>query len=132
METTYTLRDLKADDVFPMFKLLSKIGIKEFKSCFESDEVKAAMAAMIDDGEVDKSKLSNLLGLGIFLDVADVILSHISDCKNEIYILLSGLSGMSKQEIADLSMITFTEMIVDVFKKPEFGDFYKVVSRLFK
>ena len=34
----YELRNLTADDVFPMFKIVSKIGIKEFKACFESDE----------------------------------------------------------------------------------------------
>ena len=32
----YTLRTLTADDMFPMFQIISKIGIKEFKNCFDN------------------------------------------------------------------------------------------------
>ena len=37
-----------------------------------------------------------------------------------------------EKEIAELDMVTFTEMIVAFFKKDEFKDFIGVVSKLFK
>lgn len=40
----YELRSLTSDDIFPMFQIISKIGIREFKYCFESPDVKAAIA----------------------------------------------------------------------------------------
>lgn len=39
-ETTYELRKLCSKDMFPMFNIIRKIGVKEFKACFESEEVK--------------------------------------------------------------------------------------------
>ena len=52
--------------------------------------------------------------------------------KIELYQFLAGLSGMTEKEIAALPLGTFTQMIVDVFKKEEFSDFFQVVSGLLK
>ena len=131
-ETTakaYELRNLTADDVVPMFQIISAIGIKEFRSCFESEEVKKAVAGAAKDGEsVDISAV----GVTVALDIASVIVANVPKCKDAIYLFLAQLSGMTKKDIAGLPMMTFMEMIVDVVKKPEFKDFFQVVSKLFK
>lgn len=124
----YELRTLCADDVFPMFKIISKIGIKEFKSCFESDGVKAAIQAANDETKVDME----VIGLGVALDIAGVVITNIPNAKEDIYLFLSQVSDLTKDEIKALSIATFTEMIVDVVRKEEFKDFFKVVSKLFK
>ncbi len=124
-EKKYELKPLQSKDVFPMFRIISKIGIKEFRDCFNSAEVKDAIA------KGNKADV-NALGMNIMLDVASVVISHVGDAEQEIYAFLSGLSGMSKKEIEALDMVTFFEMIVDVFKKEEFKDFIGVVSKLFK
>ena len=72
------------------------------------------------------------VGATVMLEMATVVISHVSDCEQDIYLFLSNLSGMSKKEIEELGMVTFFEMIVDVFKKEEFKDFIGVVSKLFK
>ena len=64
--------------------------------------------------------------------MAGIIFAHISDAEKEIYTFLAGLSGMKEKEIAELDMVVFAEMIIDVFKKEQFKDFIKVVSKLFK
>ena len=38
-EKAYTLREMTADDVFPMVKIISGIGLKEFKAAFEAEDV---------------------------------------------------------------------------------------------
>ena len=126
----YDLRTLCADDIFPMFKIISKIGIKEFKSCFESEDVKEAISAAKnnDDGQVDLESI----GVGIALDVAGVVIGNIPNAKEEIYLFLAQISGISKDDIKVLPMATFTEMIIDVIRKEEFKDFFKAVSKLFK
>ena len=45
--------------------------------------------------------------------------------------LLAQLSGKTAGEIADLNLITLTRMIKDVFRKPEFTDFFGEVFELF-
>lgn len=132
MAKAYELRTLCADDIFPMFKIVSKIGIKEFKTCFESDDVKDAIKAANNGGENGERDAVEAIGIGVALDVAGVIMENIPNTKEDVYLFLSQVSGMSKDDIKVLPMATFTEMIIDVVRKEEFKDFFKVVSKLFK
>lgn len=125
----FELRDLTADDMFPMFQIISKIGIKEFKSCFESDAVKSAVAN-VAAGEQDKTDIT-AVGMMIGLDIAGILMANIGHAKEDIYSLLSGLSGMTRNEIAALPFAVFTEMIIAVVKKKEFKDFFQAVTKLF-
>lgn len=127
----YELRDLTADDMFPMIQIISKIGIREFKSCFESDNVKK-LAAEMTSGKVSKDELKATVGVTVAFDLASVILSNLANCKDDIYLLLSQLSGMTTKAIAKLPMVTFMEMIIDVIKKKEFTDFFQAAVKLFK
>lgn len=126
----YELRKLTAEDVFPMFQIISKIGFKEFKGCFDSPDVKAAVAKAAS-GEDGKADLTSV-GMTVALDLASVVVSNLGSCKNDIYLLLSQLSGMDTKDIAALPMVTFFEMIIDVIKKEEFKDFFQVATKLFK
>lgn len=120
------LRDLQSKDVFPMFRIISKIGINEFMSCFETEEVQNMISGTKDEASVEK------IGLSVIVNMAGIIFAHISDAEKEIYTFLAGLSSMKEKEIAELDMVVFTEMIIDVLKKEQFKDFIKVVSKLFK
>lgn len=133
-EKTYTLRGLTAEDVFPMLKIISGIGLKEFKGCFESEELRTAIRSMTaekEDGAEGAEIDTTALGLMVAVDVASVIIANVPKCKDDIYQLLSGLSGMNKKEIAALPMNVFLSMIVDVVKKEEFKDFFGDVAGLF-
>jgi len=125
----YELRTLCAEDVFPMFKIISKIGIKEFKSCFEAEDVKEAIKSATNGETQDGLEV---IGLGVALEIASVIMANIPQAKEDIYLFLAQVSGMSKDDIRNLPISTFTEMIIDVVKKEEFKDFFGVVSKLFK
>lgn len=130
-EKTYTLRGLTAEDVFPMLKIISGIGLKEFKSCFESEELRTAIRNMSSEKEEGAEIDTTALGLMVAADIASIIFVNLPKCKADIYLLLSGLSGMSIKEIAELPMNVFLAMIVDVVKKEEFKDFFQDVVGLF-
>lgn len=141
IEKTYELRGLMADDMFIMFSIISKIGIKEFKACFESDEVKSAIKNMFEqkknaDDEEEKADADDdgivSVGISIALDIATIILANIGKCKNNIYALLASLSGMKAGDIAKLPAKTFTSMVIDLVKKEEFADFFQDAVKLFK
>lgn len=141
IEKTYELRGLMADDMFIMFSIISKIGIKEFKACFESDEVKSAIKNMFEqkknaDDEEEKADADNdgivSVGISIALDIATILLANIGKCKNDIYALLASLSGMKARDIAKLPAKTFTSMVNDLVKKEEFADFFQDAVKLFK
>lgn len=135
IDKTYELRGLVADDMFTMFSIISKIGVKEFKGCFSSDEVKAAVSAMqTKNDENDEDYSANVVDIGVSVafDVAGVVLANIGKCKNDIYTLLADLSGLNAGEVAKLPMGTFAGMVVDLVKKEEFADFFQGVLKLFK
>lgn len=130
-EKTYTLRGLTAEDVFPMLKIISGIGLKEFKSCFDSAELRDAIKNMSQGKEEGETVDTTAVGLMVAADIASIIFANLPKCKDDIYQLLSGLSGMKKKEIAELPMNVFLAMIVDVIKKEEFKDFFQDVAGLF-
>lgn len=138
IDKTYELRGLMADDMFIMFSIISKIGIKEFKACFESDDVKAAvlnMAKKADengDAEADEGADVVSVGISVALDIASILLANIGKCKNDIYALLASLSGMKAGDIAKLPAKTFASMVIDLVKKEEFADFFQDAVKLFK
>lgn len=127
----YELRELTADDMFPMFQIISKIGIREFKSCFESENVKKLVAEMTS-GKASKDELKATVGVTVAFDLASVILSNLSSCKDDIYQLLAQLSGMTAKDIGKLPMTVFMEMVIDVIRKKEFTDFFQAAVKLFK
>lgn len=130
-EKAFELRSLEADDMFPMFQIVSKIGIKEFKSCFESAAVQEAVSKIAVENKSDKGAVA-AVGMMVAFDVVGILMTNISKAKEDIYFLLSNLSGMSRDEIAKLPPKTFMEMIVAVVKKEEFLDFFQGVSELLK
>lgn len=127
MEKPYNFRKLKGCDVAPMCKIISKIGINEFTKCFESEAVLKAIK-----GNKKNSAMTDIVGLQAFLEVANVILSHIPDCEKEIMTLLGNVSGLDPDVIRDFELPIFTQMVIDFVKKEEFSDFIGVASGLFK
>lgn len=121
----YTLRGLKAADVFMMTKIINKIGIKEVKDCFNTPEVQKSITGT---GAEDAAAV----GMQVMLELATLVVSHLPNCENEIYQFLASLSGMKAEEVAELPMATFFDMILDVFRKEEFTDFFQRVVGLSK
>ena len=132
-EGNFELRNLTAEDMFPMFNIISKIGLKEFKNCFSSDEVKKAIEAYSGDDNEEKEGIDiDYIGLNIAIDVAGIIVSNIGKCKEDIYQFLGQISGKTKKEVSELPMMEFIGMIVAVVKKEEFKDFFQAVTGLLK
>ena len=125
----YEFRTLSAEDVSPMCRIVSKIGITEFTKCFKSEGVLNLINKL--KGENNET-LTDIAGIQVILELANVILSHIQDCEKDIFTLLSNVSGLKVEAIKEFDLPTFTEMIIDFIRKPEFKGFIKVVSKLFK
>ena len=122
----YALRNLEAKDIAPMASILSKIGIREVKSCFSPDDMKAIA------GSECSMEAIGAVGVSVALEIADVILRNYERCQYDIFRFLSSLSGIDVEQIESMPPYIFAEMVIDVVKKEEFKDFMKVVSKLFK
>ena len=131
----YEFRKLCSDDIFLMLQVIKKIGIKEFKSCFEDEAVGKTISKLFNKGENDGKEndaaIYAVAGV-VLMPALDIIIGALPKCKDELYNLLGEVSNLKADEIRKLDAVVFVEMVIDFFKKPEFPDFFKVVSKLFK
>ena len=125
----YTFRKLQATDVFPMFKLLSKIGISQFAESFGKDSVQKMLVTLTAEGGM--TNFAQTAGIAVMLEVANIVLANLADCEREVIEILSITSNLTEYDVRELDLASFTEMVIDFIKKDEFKDFIKVVSKLF-
>lgn len=125
----YAFRKLGASDVAPMCKIIGKIGVAEFGKCFESETVLGLVKRM--HGK-DAAKVQDIAGLQVVLEMANIIICHIPEVEKDLFALLASVSDLPVETIRGFDLATFTEMIIDFVKKPEFKDFIGVVSKLFR
>lgn len=143
----YTFRKLGAPDLFPMIKIISKIGIDELSAVLEGNFIQNIISDVQKKNQVEQTeqveqdveqpeKKSNndlfQIGVGIALKLANKILEHIPSCENEIYMLLGNVSGLSAEGVKALDLDVFLEMIIDFVMKDEFKNFFKVASKYIK
>jgi hypothetical protein len=128
-EKIYTFRTLQATDVFLMFKILGKIGINEFAESFGKESVQKMVTGLTaENGMADFARTA---GIAVTLEVVNVVLGNLPKCEQEIFQMLSNTSNLTVKQVQKLDFLTFTEMVIDFVRKPEFRDFIKVASKLF-
>ena len=82
--------------------------------------------------KLDGVNYAEKLGLSIFIEIADLLLRNLPKCEDDMFNLLSATSNLTVEQVRQLDLATFAEMVIEFVKKEEFGDFIKVVSKLFK
>ena len=123
-EQAYTLRELQADDLYGMIRIVNKIGLEEVQQCFGRETIRKAVR---ESGE--EAEPAEAVGLQVVTEIAKLALKKLPECREEIYAFLSGLSGMKPQQIAALPLGTFGKMVMDVFRMEGLADFFTELFR---
>lgn len=116
----YELRPLVASDMGAICKIITEIGIRQFKECFDVEQVKAWK-----DEDIEK------IGFSVLFDIAGIIISNIPKAEESIQEFLASLTGMECVVVRNIPFADYGEMIIDVVTKKEFQDFFKRVMKLF-
>jgi hypothetical protein len=129
------MRNLKSTDIFPMVGILNKIGFSDIKDMLTPEKIKDLMKAMKtkdkDENKDEDVDFSTILGFNLIFEVATIIFANLTKCKKDLYTLLSDVSERPVKELEEIPPAEFLELIIEVLQKPEFGDFFKVVSKFF-
>lgn len=112
----YELREVKSSDIGQVCKIFKAIGLKEFKSCFKVDD--------FQDGKLEK------IGLDVFVDILDIIMTNISSAQKEVDVFVASLTGMSLEDIQDMGLVEYTDLITEIIQKDDFKDFFSRVWKL--
>lgn len=117
MESKYELRPLVATDMGAICKIITAIGIRQFKDCFKVEDF--------------KGKDVEAIGFAVIFDIAGIIIANIPKAEEEIQSFLGSLTGMKIAEIKKMPFADYGELIMEVVMKEDFRDFFKRVMKLF-
>lgn len=143
-EMPYTMRRLNAGDLVLMTQIVSKIGIKELIPCINSPSVLKVVQALglskpteaDANAEADVKKEVDdeiyLVGITVAIQMAEIILKNMAECKRELFTLLANVTGTSYQEIEEMDAEIFMYLLTDFVRKEEFKSFCKAALRLIK
>ena len=116
-EKAYELRPLVASDMGAICKIITAIGIRQFKECFKLEDFKG--------GNVEQ------IGFGVVFDIAGIIVANIPKAEEEIQAFLASVTGMKISEIKKMPFADYGELVLEVVMKEDFRDFFKRVMKLF-
>ena len=128
MNSKLEMRRLKSTDLFLMTKIISKIGLKQLKDCFNDVDISKLMENLKQE-ETKQDDMIVKVGATVVLNIADVIVSNLDKCEKEIHQMLA---NTDVKVIKELDIVEFMELIVEFLKKEEFKDFIKVASKFIK
>jgi hypothetical protein len=126
-EKKYELRPLAASDLGMVCKIISEIGVRQFKECFNVDQIKEGME---EDGEAKDTKLESI-GFGVVFDIAGIVISNIPEAEADIQKFIASLTGLNVMQVKALPLADYGEIILDVVTNEDFKDFFKRVMKLF-
>lgn len=112
----YEFRKLKATDLFLVLNLVKKIDLKSLSDAYANgmDKIIDTTVKKKQGNEIKEQEYAEV-GMAMF-NVAQVIIERLSDCENEIFALLEDTSNLSMQEVKDLDINTFIDMVYDFVK----------------
>ena len=137
------LRELKAKDIMPMVNILQKIGLKQIREMLTPDKIKELMTVMKSedpksddqdqqepDQQEEKIDGRTILGFNLIMEVVGLVLDNLPACESDIYKFIGSVSNLTAEQVADLPLGEFTDVIVRILKDDGFSDFFKAVSKL--
>lgn len=119
----FTLRNLCADDIFPVCQMLSDIGLGEIKSYVSVDDLKATVG--------DNGKDAMTVGVALLLPFAGMFLKNLGKCRTNLYLFLGSVAGLEFDDVAALPPAQFVKLVQAVFQKEDFKDFFTAVLNVF-
>lgn len=126
----YILHNPLAPDIFTMASIIGKIGVNKFASLLKKEEIQSLAKDVSKKKSISSEDISMITGIGVFTEIAQIILVGMPLCEDEVYKLLSSTSNLSIEEVKGLDGVTFVEMIIDFFKRNM--DFIKAASKFVK
>ena len=123
------LRNLQASDLFGMVRILKGIGLSRIKSAIDFDKIKEAIKNMTEE---NSAEITTQVGTEVILSVIEVIIENLPEVETEIYKFVGGVANMKPADVAKLDASDFVDLLLDIFKKEEFTDFFKRASKLIK
>ena len=122
----YEIRPLVASDMGIICKIITAIGVRQFKECFHADVLKGA-----DSAKTSRDEILETVGFGVAFDIAGIVISNIPKAEEEIHAFIASLTGLKCREVKNMPLAEYGEIIIRVITNENFKDFFRRVMKLF-
>ena len=116
MEKPYTLRRLRDRDLFPILNIISEVFPDELSTVFVQLST--------------KEKSVQEVGAMAILKMVLAVLKNMDKVQDDVYALLSDVSGIPADELQEMEFGTTPMMIWDIVANEKNCGFFKVLSKL--
>ena len=122
------LRHIQASDLFALVKMLKKLGLKDLKSVFNTDEIKSLREKSKNGEKIDYVEI----GINGVMSIFTIIIEKLDIIENDFYVFVGNIANTEPTEIATMKIDKFMELINEIVHKEEFKDFFNQALKLIK
>ena len=123
------LRKLQASDIFSMVRIINGIGFKTIKDSINVDEINEIRKGMTDE---NSDVIASKVGTNVVMSILGTLIENLPKVENDVYEFAGSVAGMKAKDIAKMEAGDFIELLISIFTKDEFKDFFSRASKLIK
>ena len=123
------LRKLQASDIFSMVRIINGIGFKTIKDSINVDEINEIRKGMTDE---NSDVIASKVGTNVIMSILGTLIENLPKVENDVYEFAGNVAGMKAKDVAKMDAGDFIELLISIFTKDEFKDFFSRASKLIK
>ena len=123
------LRKLQASDIFSMVRIINGIGFKTIKDSINVDEINEIRKGMTDE---NSDVIASKVGTNVVMSILGTLIENLPKVENDVYEFAGNVAGMKAKDVAKMEAGDFIELLISIFTKDEFKDFFNRASKLIK
>ena len=123
------LRKLQASDIFSMVRIINGIGFKTIKDSINVDEINEIRKGMTDE---NSDVIASKVGTNVVMSILGTLIENLPKVENDVYEFAGNVAGMKAKDVAKMNAGDFIELLISIFTKDEFKDFFSRASKLIK
>ena len=123
------LRKLQASDIFSMVRIINGIGFKTIKDSINIDEINEIRKGMTDE---NSDVIASKVGTNVVMSILGTLIENLPKVENDVYEFAGSVAGMKAKDVAKMEAGDFVELLISIFTKDEFKDFFSRASKLIK
>ena len=123
------LRKLQASDIFSMVRIINGIGFKTIKDSINVDEINEMRKGMTEE---NSDTVASQVGMNVVMSILGTVVENLPKVENDVYEFAGNVAGMKAKDVAKMDAGDFIELLISIFTKDEFKDFFSRASKLIK
>ena len=123
------LRKLQASDIFSMVRIINGIGFKTIKDSINVEEINEMRKGMTDE---NSDVIASKVGTNVVMSILGTLIENLPKVENDVYEFAGSVAGMKAKDVAKMDAGDFIELLISIFTKDEFKDFFSRASKLIK